>query len=238
MNIIQHIFYNDGRMKQQVKFFAYAKTVFYCLLDWRQIKHVFAWLSSLKKDRNPWNDGKPWVTYRAVDFMEKVIGKDSLVFEYGSGGSTLYFAQKAKHLTSIEHHKEWYKIVDDVINQRNIVNCEYILREPEPRSGHEYFRSTTDTKMAFKKYVTSINKFEDNHFDFVSVDGRARVQCVLEAIPKIKNGGYLMLDNSDRKDYFEAEMILRRMGSIEHRFFGLVGYDPVLAQTTIWQIRK
>jgi hypothetical protein len=238
VNLIQRLFYVDGRMKSEDEIRKRAKTILYSLLDWRQLKYVFSWWASLQGKRNPWDDGSPWVTYRAIEFMDRIITKDTHVFEYGSGGSTLYFSENAKHVTSVEHHKDWYKVVMGSLKRRKVKNCEYLLCEPEERSKYEYFRSTTDPTSSYREYVTSINKFEDNFFDFISVDGRARVQCVIEALPKLKSGGYLLLDNSERCDYFEVEMMMRRMGAVEHRFFGLVGYESPLAQTTIWQVNK
>ena len=37
--------------------------------------------------------------------------------------------------------------------------------------------------------------------DFAIVDGRARTECCHEILPKIKKGGILILDNSERKRY-------------------------------------
>ena len=42
-------------------------------------------------------------------------------------------------------------------------------------------------------------------YDYISVDGRARVACLERALPLLKpQGGVLMLDNSDRKYYQRA----------------------------------
>ncbi len=42
-------------------------------------------------------------------------------------------------------------------------------------------------------------------FDYISVDGRSRMQALERALPLLKpQGGILMLDNSDRSRYQEA----------------------------------
>ena len=42
-------------------------------------------------------------------------------------------------------------------------------------------------------------------FDYISVDGRARMHCLERALPLLKpDGGILLLDNSDRAMYQKA----------------------------------
>ncbi len=56
-------------------------------------------------------------------------------------------------------------------------------------------------KPQFHPYFQKIQKYPDNYFDFVLIDGRARVACMINEIDKIKNEGILILDNSDREKY-------------------------------------
>jgi predicted O-methyltransferase YrrM len=53
------------------------------------------------------------------------------VFEYGSGGSTLFFGERAKVLVSVEHDREWYKVLKQHLEKRGLRNVEYLLAEPE-----------------------------------------------------------------------------------------------------------
>lgn len=57
---------------------------------------------------------------------------------------------------------------------------------------------------SFEEYVKSIEEYPDESFDLVLVDGRHRSFCIPHAIPKVRPGGYLMLDNSDRRGYRDA----------------------------------
>ena len=42
-------------------------------------------------------------------------------------------------------------------------------------------------------------------FDYISVDGRARMHCLVRALPLLKpEGGVLLLDNSERELYQKA----------------------------------
>ena len=55
-----------------------------------------------------------------------------------------------------------------------------------------------------RPYAPVISEYPDETFDFILVDGRDRVQCIKCALPKLKRGGWLMLDNSERRRYAAA----------------------------------
>ena len=51
----------------------------------------------------------PWIPIKAKIWLDKNLSKDMIIFEYGSGLSTLYFSTKVNKIISIEHDKKWYK---------------------------------------------------------------------------------------------------------------------------------
>jgi hypothetical protein len=122
------------------------------------------------------------------------------------------------------------------------------LREPEPvddglratptardyRSQFEgYARST------FRKYVTAIDTYPSESFDIVLVDGRARTSCVSGAWPKVKRGGFLILDNSERVRYKGIHDMMAMMNWKKVDFFGpgpYVRYE--FWGTTAWMRTK
>src|SRR5947207_2879388 len=44
----------------------------------------------------------PWFSYAAIDFLKSYLGNEMQVFEFGSGGSTLFFAQHCKSVASVQ----------------------------------------------------------------------------------------------------------------------------------------
>jgi hypothetical protein len=66
------------------------------------------------------------------------------------------------------------------------------------------------------EYVQAIDVHPDHIFDLVLVDGRARTECIRHAIPKIKPGAYLMLDNSNNA---AVSQIVRKLQSYPHIVF-------------------
>jgi len=136
-----------------------------------------------------------------------------VVFEYGSGGSSLFLAARVKHLYSVEHDASWFATVQKTIQEKNIKNLSYKLTRPEPVSptpsdcGNPglYLSCMNEYKgFSFEAYVKSIDQYPDQFFDMVIVDGRARPSCIQHAVGKIKRNGALLLDNANRSYYLQS----------------------------------
>jgi len=59
-----------------------------------------------------------------------------------------------------------------------------------------------EVRRDYVNYFRALNDIEDASLDFAIVDGRARTECCMEILPKIKKGGILILDNSERDRYY------------------------------------
>lgn len=132
-------------------------------------------------------NGAPWFSHCSIEFLENRILPDWLCFEWGSGGSTIWLAELAQYVVSMEHDSDWYDRVSGWLREYNLqdkveLNC-------QPLSG---------------AYAGYILKFPDNHFDLIEIDGRLRADCLGYAVPKLKPGGILIVDNSEREQYQAA----------------------------------
>ncbi|HUJ08841.1 MAG TPA: hypothetical protein VL171_02350 [Verrucomicrobiae bacterium] len=173
-----------------------------------QRKHILRWLRS--RSPNYVLDAKiPWLTFDAVDELRRRLPSHALVFEYGSGGSTLFWLKQGAHCTSVEHDEKWFAVL-----QKRLGDCkrlDYRLIPPDQETvgqrtdpvDPQAYRSTDPAfaDRTFKNYVQQIDEFPNEHFDVVLVDGRARPSCLMHAAPKVKHGGLLILDNAERNDY-------------------------------------
>ena len=186
----------------------------------------------------------PWIPIKAKIWLDNNLRSDMVVFEYGSGLSTLYFSEKVNKIVSIEHDKEWYNKTYDKLKEK-IPNLEYFLIEPEhletgiKEQVNKIYQSHLYQDFYFTKYVQSIDKYPDGHFDLVFIDGRARIGCILHSIDKIKPGGYIILDNSDAKRYKAAQKILKNYNRVD--FYGIATSNPYsrhskinFTKTSIW----
>lgn len=60
----------------------------------------------------------------------------------------------------------------------------------------------------YRDYIGAIDGFADGYFDIIAVDGKERVGCTVHAVPKLKAGGVLVLDDSEREEYEEVFALL------------------------------
>jgi len=186
----------------------------------------------------------PWITYKAKEWLDSYLKDEMQVFEWGSGGSTLYFSGKVKDVVSVEHDKNWYKEIIDIISKQKIKNCEYKLIKPSGKllKDKPFYEPQTYTSiifrrywgMSFEKYVNVICNYRDKSFDLILIDGRARASCIYKAINKVKRKGYVILDNSERKEYNEAKSLLNNYN--KKAFYGSGPYVKSNWETTIWEI--
>ncbi len=142
----------------------------------------------------------PWVTYSFIDFIKGRLNKQQAVFEFGSGNSTLFYAQLTGIVISVEHDKDWY----EKITKTKPDNAEMIFCELH-RDG-EYCRMPT--------------KLEES-FDIIIVDGRDRVNCCKQSIAALSPAGVIVLDDSERENYSEGISFLLSNGFRQISFSGI-----------------
>jgi hypothetical protein len=138
------------------------------------------------------------------------------VFEWGAGGSTLFFCRKVLGVVSVEHDAEWVGRVKDRLASQGAANVSLRLIEPDvvPYQGNGSYTSGAPGYEAksFASYCQSIDGY--GMFNLILIDGRARLGCLERAIAHVEPGGYLMLDNSDYDRYQtglgEISVLLKR----------------------------
>ncbi|MEM9083422.1 MAG: hypothetical protein AAGB34_07490 [Planctomycetota bacterium] len=214
------------------------------VVDGRTVAHIGRWLASLPDFLNLLDADEPWITFTAIEWLERVITPEFRVAEFGSGASTLYWAKRVAHVVAVEHHAGWHSKLTDELKERGVSNCDYILAEPKPLNGQpakpygEFgaFRSLKKgyEDQSFEAYASAIDSYDDASFDLVFVDGRARVACAERSISKIKRGGYLVLDNAERERY---DPLRERLS--QYRRIDLTGIGPRQFgtwTTSVWHI--
>ena len=129
------------------------------------------------------NPEAPWLTQQAMSLLSTWLKPTDIGFEWGSGRSTMWLAQRVKHLTSIEHDLAWHDQVKQDIRESNVKNVLLMHRSLEGDEKSEY--------------VQAIKIKKPGEFDFILVDGRARADCLKLAVDYLKPGGLLILDNAN-----------------------------------------
>lgn len=216
----------------------------------RQWLHYFRWKRSLQSGATSMRDRIPWITFDAIDVLRSNLNKQSRVFEFGGGGSTLFFLDHAREVVTAEHNCDWFDALKAALSESEKKRWTGILHQAEEGKitesldasvpEHYYTDDENYRYYHFRSYVCSVDQFADESFDVVLVDGRSRPACLIHALLKVKVGGLLVLDNSDREYYLE-----KTMQRIQEKYVPIItnqGASPYaveFSRTTIWRrIRK
>jgi predicted O-methyltransferase YrrM len=163
---------------------------------------------------------EPWLTPEANRLLDQALRPDFNGLEFGSGRSTLWFAARLGKLTSVEHNPEWYDRVKHMLAERGISNVEYVLA-PE--------NEKVDGQPA---YALAADRFAGESLDFILIDGILRDDCVNRALPKLRPGGMLVIDDVHR--YLPSDSIApyartRAQGPVSE------GWRQFMEKTAAWK---
>tara|TARA_B110000003_G_scaffold275872_1_gene319864 strand:- start:5406 stop:6017 length:612 start_codon:yes stop_codon:yes gene_type:complete len=127
------------------------------------------------------NPTDPWLTAESIKILNSILKKDDVGLEFGSGRSSIWFANKVKFINSVEYKKEWFDIISKQIKSKKKLKKKINIRLLKEKND----------------YIGYIRTFKKESLDFCLVDSIWRDYCALNVIPKIKVGGILILDNAN-----------------------------------------
>jgi hypothetical protein len=138
----------------------------------------------------------PWLAPDAIVWLEQHLCPDMRGFEWGSGRSTLWFAKRLAALTSIESDAAWFQEVTRRVRESGLTNVDlrHIPLEHPDAQTYAFDYSPLPANPA------AILGLQDSSLDFVVVDGWYRPVCARAALPKLKPGGILLIDNTNWDD--------------------------------------
>ena len=130
---------------------------------------------------------QPWITPEALAFLEKYQEGLKTVFEWGSGGSTLWWIDHGMDVITVEGKEKWAaRLSSELVKGGLQATMLYIPQDEKAQTWHNYAD-------AILNYST---------FDIVYIDGEAtaRKRSLKHALDKVNPGGMLVLDNSNWYD--------------------------------------
>lgn len=215
--------YNDSMKKASVSFLMkwlpgiYGRMHAHYNLIWDKRSYLFStgWLQSKMKGYPVSVSGEPipYMNYAIIDFLDQRLQKTHRLFEFGSGYSTLFYSKRAGEVTSVEHDRYWYDKVSAMVGAKAAV-----LHIPEDADG---------------AYCRSIH-MQDTTYDIVIVDGRDRVNCVVQSFMRLTNKGVIIVDDTERESYQGVFAMAQERGFKGLDFVGLKPIGNVSSRCTLF----
>jgi SAM-dependent methyltransferase len=178
------------------------------------VRYPAAWLRA-RTGRIP---ERPWLVPASIGWLRRRVRSEWSILELGAGRSTAWFARRAARVISLEDDEFWHSATRLRLDQAGL-NADLRLRPVED----------------FPREIASL---PDDAFDLVVVDFLeaptvTRIDCLDPAMHKVRPGGYLLLDDSDRPGYAKAFELLA--GWPFRRFVGVKDGWPEACETGIFR---
>ena len=160
---------------------------------------------------------RPWIVPAAIGWLRRHIRRDWSILELGAGRSTPWFARRAGAVLSFEDNPFWH-------------------RQTVERLADEGLEA--DLRLTgVEELPSEVAALDDERFNLVVVDFLespevSRIDALRPAQGKVRPGGHLLLDDSDRPGYAEAYELLS--GWNERRFTGIKDGWPEACETSIF----
>lgn len=143
----------------------------------------------------------PWMTYSAIEYISQFDLSSVTVFEYGSGYGSIFWAERARKVISVEDNPEW-------------------IRELESRRlPNQYIVHAKD----LPEYIHAIEQYNETP-DIVIIDGKQRRACAANLLAIKLLPALVILDNSD---WCPATCDVLRNGGFHQ--FDFIGPGPINA---------
>lgn len=126
----------------------------------------------------------PRLNLQTVEFLKGIITSKSLIFETGSGNSTIWLGKQTKKVVSLEDSRKWHDQVKEFIKEEKLRNVKL------------YF----DPDYSKKQFKDMLERKDVIEYDIVLHDGPFAADLRISAMEFIhlfvKAGGYLIIDDT------------------------------------------
>lgn len=146
--------------------------------------------------KQPLDYALPWYSFAAIDWIEKNIKPTHRVFEYGGGGSSLFYASRACSVTVAESHVDWAFVIRNSARDGGYSNVHVV---------HHQLNDDDAASFANHPFFDCIE--EGAPWDVISVDcfcgfgtgglgGALRPHALSLAKRSLASNGFIILDDS------------------------------------------
>ena len=161
---------------------------------------------------------EPWIAPSATAALARMIDPSWRVLELGSGGSTVWFAERATHVVSFESDPDWARRTRERLAAANRTNVTMIEVGIDGVADEllERFREEFDLAVVDCAESSVVN----------------RLDCLRAVAPLVRPGGSAVLDDSDREHLRGAAPALA--GWTHRRYIGMKQFPLMAIETSIF----
>ena len=195
----------------------------------------------------------PWITFPAIDFLNKLSLKDFTILEFGSGASTIYFSDRSKKVISFEFDSAYYPVIIDATQKYmnlEIYNVDFPLhlnsrdfnlssefetsQELDICMSSDHYQLGFNAKYLFENDLYIKTKKSILEADLIFIDGGPRNTELFLSAKLARVNTIILVDNTDC-DYLKSGIqALLLHGFKEIPFSGLGPLNPYKSQTSIF----
>jgi len=155
---------------------------------WQMLSHpaeAVRYIKDQRDGRTPLAQGLPYFSYCAIDYLRQNLKPGTRVFEFGGGGSTIFFLNLGCEVTSVETSPEWMGILKKAVG---------------PHPHWHLIEHCSDDPVKNRVEFPAI-VLRDAPWDVVVVDNTEteslhREAAAIQAIKGIRPGGLLVFDDA------------------------------------------
>jgi predicted O-methyltransferase YrrM len=163
---------------------------------------------------------------KAIETCLSLLDKPVNALEWGSGKSTVYFSSllpQGSSWLAVEHDPDWFREVKAKI-EKHPGSCASVVHIPP--DGPFVSGIDDGSFETFRNYVLAPAR-RGGSYEFILVDGRARVECMAVGWDLLKESGVMVLHDAQRQQYAPGipknAFLVEMVNPEEHSGQGAIG---------------
>jgi predicted O-methyltransferase YrrM len=148
--------------------------------------------------------GLPWLSWPAVDFLERHLHPGMRVLEFGGGGSTEFFLSRGCDVVTVERSMEWIEKIRKRLDRIGAA----------PRWRLEYVPELAPVS----DYLGSLRM---GPWNVILIDASYRLECLAAACDYLTHDGMILFDNADLDIYSTAPSLMVGLARLEFAGLGV-----------------
>lgn len=201
-------------VRMAISLFSNPHLLQHLLVPWEMLanpRHAASWVQDRFSFAGPVAQGLPWIAFPCVDFLTGYLEPTHNVFEWGGGGSTIFFLKKGCRVTTVESSAEWVQQLEAQVGE--------LGGDARSRWDLRYVPLSDNSDPAVADYVQQVTV--GGAWDLILVDGWRRLKCLHEGLHHVKPGGALVLDNANQKQFVSVPQMMQTWERHELRGLGV-----------------